>query len=251
MTVHRITFFLFAAVILSTPLRAQDPAPKPPPPPPPRFEGSAELSLVSAAGNSDTQSLGLGSTITWRPDPWITNAKVSFIRSETDDIETARALNAWLRQGRMLTPRLDVYGRVEYLADEFAGIDNRFTVEGGLGYKILDTARHFLRADAGLGYAHESRLVGEDLSSALLNLAGLYRLKFGDNATVENGSLYSQSFDRSEDWRFRNAFAVTAAMTRLLSLKLSHEVKYVNSPVEGFEKTDRLLSAAVVAKFGS
>jgi putative salt-induced outer membrane protein len=246
---QRLTLFLFVALNLSTTALAQAPPAQAPPPPPPRFEGSAEMSLVSAAGNSDTQSLGLGSTLTWRPDPWITNAKVSFIRSETDDIETARALLAWLRQGRLLTPRLDVFGRVEYLADEFAGIDNRFTVEGGVGYKFLDTSRHLLRTDLGLGYANESRLVGEDLSTALLNLAGLYRLKFGENATVENGSLYSQSFDRSEDWRFRNAFAVTAAMTRLLSLKLSHEVKYVNSPVEGFEKTDRVLSAAVVTKW--
>jgi putative salt-induced outer membrane protein len=250
MNMHRTIPFLFVALILSAPALAQDQPPaKPAPPPPPRFEGSAELSLVSAAGNSDTQSFGLGSTITWRPDPWTTNARVSFIRSETDDIETARALIAWLRQGRTLTPRLDVFGRVEYLADEFAGIDNRFTVDGGLGYKIVETAQHLLRADAGLGYAHESRLVGEDLSTALMNLASLYRWKFGESATVENGSLYSLSFDDADDWRFRNAFAVTAAMTRLLSLKLSHEVKYVNAPVEGFEKTDRLLSAAVVAKW--
>src|SRR5688572_18900010 len=185
---------LLAALALALTLGPQNPQPpqpaQPTPPPPPRFEGSAELSLVSAAGNSETQSLGLGSTITWRPDPWITNARVSFIRSETDGIETARALIAWLRQGRMLTPRLDVFGRVEYLADEFAGIDNRSTVEGGLGYKIVETTQHLLRADAALGYAHESRLVGEDLSNALLNLAGLYRWKFNENASVENGSLY-------------------------------------------------------------
>jgi len=250
MNVHRISLLFFAAVIIGGPVFAQDPPPaKPEPPPPPRFEGSAEMSLVSANGNSDTQSLGLGSMITWRPDPWTTNARVSFIRSETSGVETARALVAWLRQGRTLTPKLDVFGRVEYLADEFAGIDNRFTVEGGLGYKFVDNPVHFLRGDVGLGYANESRLVGEDLSSALLNLAGLYRWKFGENATVENGSLYSLSFDDADDWRFRNAFSVSASMTRTLSLKLSHELKYVNAPVEGFEKTDRLLSAAVVAKF--
>ena len=48
---------------------------------------------------------------------------------------------------------------------------------------------------------------------------------------------------------FRHTAAVSAAMSRVLSLKFTHELKYVNSPVVGFEKTDRLLSAAFVAKF--
>ena len=242
---------VLSALVLAIALEAPQAAAPKQDPPPPRLEGSAELSFVSTGGNSETQSLGLGGAMIWRPDPWNTQAKLSFVRSEAQGIETARALVAWLRQGRNLTSRLDVFGRVEYLADEFAGIDNRFTVEGGLGYKFVDTSRHFLRTDVGLGYANESRLVGEDLSSALLNLAGVYRWKWSENAMVENGSLFSSSFDDGDNWRFRNAFSVSAAMTRVLSLKLSHEVKYVNAPVEGFEKTDRLLSAAVVAKFGS
>ena len=241
---------LITTASLATPVVAQDvQSAKPAPPPPPRFEGSAEMSLISTAGNSDTQSFGLGSSIIWRPDPWTTQAQFSFVRSETDDVETARTLLAWLRQGRTLTPKLDVYGRVEYLANEFAGIDNRITFDTGLGYKAVDNGRHLLRLDAGVGYAHESRLVGEDISAALMNLGGMYRWKFNETASIENSTLYTLSFDDSDDWRFRNAFGVSAAMTRVLSLKLAHEVKYVNSPVEGFEKTDRLLSAAVVAKF--
>ena len=250
MNIQRIAFLTLAALIVCATAHAQDPqTAKPDPPPPPRFEGASELSLVSTGGNSETQSLGLGSSLIWRPDPWTTHANLSFVRSEASGVETARALTAWLRQGRLLTPKLDVFGRVEYLANEFAGIDSRATVEGGLGYKFLDTPRHLVRADAGLGYAHESRLVGEDLSTALLNLAGMYRWRFNDTAAIENASLFSSSFDDGDDWRFRNAFAVTATMTRVLSLKVAHELKFVNAPVEGFEKTDRLLSAAIVVKY--
>ena len=237
------------ALLFGIALGVQDPPPPKVEPPPPRREGTAELSLVSTGGNSETQSLGLGSSFIWRPDPWTTHARISFVRSEAEGVETARALTAWVRQGRTLTPKLDVFGRVEYLENEFAGIDNRVTVDGGFGYKFVDTGRHLVRADAGLGYAHESRLVGDDLSTALLNLAGLYRWKFNDTASIENGSLFSSSFDDGDDWRFRNAFAVTATMTRLLSLKVAHELKFVNAPVQGFEKTDRLLSAAIVAKW--
>lgn len=218
-------------------------------PPPPLVEGSAELSLVSTAGNSEMSSLGVGGTLIWRPNPWKTDARVSFIRSETRDVETARAFVASVRQARTLTPKLDAFGRFEFLVDEFAGIDNRWTLDAGLGFTAMDDARHRLRFDAGIGYAHESRLTGADLDGALANLAGTYRWQFRQNASLDNLSLFTLSFDRAEDWRFRNSLAVSAAMTRLLSLKVAHELKYVNAPVEGFEKTDRVLSAAVVAKF--
>jgi hypothetical protein len=86
------------------------------PPPPPRWVRSAEVSLVSTGGNSDTETLGLGGAITWRPAPWLTEARVSFVRSETAGVETARSLAANLRQSRAITPRLDAFGRVESLA---------------------------------------------------------------------------------------------------------------------------------------
>ena len=74
---------VLSALVLAIALEApQAAAPKQDPPPPPRLEGSAELSFVSTGGNSETQSLGLGGAIIWRPDPWNTQAKLSFVRSE-------------------------------------------------------------------------------------------------------------------------------------------------------------------------
>lgn len=40
-----------------------------------------------------------------------------------------------------------------------------------------------------------------------------------------------------------------AASARILSLKLSHELKRVNGPAPGFGRTDTIVSAALVAKF--
>jgi putative salt-induced outer membrane protein YdiY len=220
-------------------------------PPPPLFEGSTELSLVSSAGNSEISSLGFGGTLTWRPNPWKTDARVSFLRSETREVETARVFVASVRQARTLTARVDAFGRFEFLVDEFAGIDNRWTLDAGLGLTAVDNERHRLRFDAGVGYAHESRLTGADLDGALTNVAATYRWQFRQNAALDNLSLFTLSLDRAEDWRFRNSLALSAAMTRVFSLKVAHEVKYVNAPVEGFKKTDRILSAAIVAKFGS
>jgi putative salt-induced outer membrane protein len=217
--------------------------------PPPRWERKAELSFVSTGGNTDTETLGAGASIVFRPSVWTTEARTAFVRSETADVETAKSFVADLREARSLSPRTEVFGRYGYLLDPFAGIDHRNTVDGGLGYKLLMGPVHTLRVDAGLGYTHEGRVTGEAQSFALANLGGAYKWQVSKSADITDGAILTESLDNHDAWRFNNAFAISAAITRVLSLKLSHDVKFNNSPVPGFEKTDRLTSAAIVAKF--
>jgi putative salt-induced outer membrane protein len=231
---------------LASDLSAQTP---PADAPPPRWERKAEVSVVATGGNSDTQTAGLGASLVWRPGVWTTEAKAAFVRSEASDVETARAFEANLRQGRSLSPRVDLFGRLGFLANEFAGIDARTTVDGGVGYKLWVGPVHTLRVDAGLGYSHENRVTGDDLSFPLVNFGPAYKWQISKTADFTETALLTASLDEGKDWRFGNALALTAAVSSIFSLKASHEVRHVNAPVPGFEKTDTLLSVALVAKF--
>jgi putative salt-induced outer membrane protein len=217
--------------------------------PPPVWERKAEVSLVATTGNSDTQTAGLGGSVTWRPGVWTTEAKAAFVRSETSNVETARSFSADLRQGRSLTPRVDVFGRFGFLSNEFAGIDSRTTLDGGVGYKLLLGPVHTLRVDAGLGYSHENRVTGVELSFPLANVGPAYKWQISRTADLAEAALFTASLDEGEDWRFTNTLALTAAIASIFSLKASHEVKHVNAPVPGFEETDTQMSVALVAKF--
>jgi putative salt-induced outer membrane protein YdiY len=219
------------------------------PPPPPRWLRSAEVSLVSTGGNSDTETLGLGGAITWRPASWLTEARIAFVRSETAGIETARSLVANLRQSRAITPRLDAFGRVESLTNEFAGIEHRLTLDAGVGYRPVMTPVHTLRFDGGLGFSREARLVDGDLSFAIATGGAAYGWEPARRTRLTDTALVTASLSNLEDWRFSNTFAFTTTLTRLLSVKLSHELKYTNAPVPGFGRTDRQLSATLVATF--
>lgn len=228
------------------PLSAQAP---PATEPPPRWERKAEVSLVATGGNSDTQTAGLGASVIYRPGVWTTEAKAGFVRSEANEIETARAFAADLRQARSLTPRVDVFGRFGFLSNEFAGVDARSTIDGGVGYKLLLGPVHTVRVDGGLGYSHENRVTGTELSFALANFGAGYKWQISRTADFTQSALLTTSLDEGEDWRLGNVLAVTAAISSILSLKASHEVRHVNAPVPGFEKTDTLMSVALVAKF--
>ena len=240
------TIITIITIPCALPLYAQAP---PAAEPPPRWERKAEVSFVGTGGNTETQSAGLGASMVYRPGVWTTEAKARFVRSEANAVETARSLTADLRQGRALTPRVDVFGRYGFLSDEFSGIDARSTIDGGLGYKLMTGPVHTLRVDGGLGYSREDRITGAELSFALANFGTAYKWQITGTTDLTDSAIYTRSLDEGEDWRFNNTIALTAALASIFSLKAAHELKHANAPVPGFEATDTLLSVALVAKW--
>jgi putative salt-induced outer membrane protein YdiY len=241
----RVTFVLF--IVLG--VLPQFALAQPPPPTPPEREGSAEFAFVGTAGNSSTRTIGLGGEIIYRPSPWESKVKVSYVRNEADDQLKAQAFALAARVQHRIAPRLAGYAQYGYQHDRFAGLLARNAVEVGLAYSWIARTPHRLIADAGLGYANEQRLFGNNLSTATLGTGGIYTLKISDTSDLsEDGHLVCSLSDGS-DWRYANAIALTAKVSTRLSLKVSNTIRYVNLPVPGFKRTDAVTAVALVAKF--
>jgi putative salt-induced outer membrane protein len=245
---------LFAVLIgLPAAPHAQDPpaapAPPPPPPPTPKVEGSGEFAFVNTTGNAQSTSIGLRGEVIYRPAPWLLKTRAGFVRLESDEALEAQSFAFLFRAERALTPRVSLFSEYDYLRDLFAGIEHKNLVTGGVSYKLLDTPRQKLLVDGGLGVSSEQRLVGEDVTAAVL-LGGLgYVVKVSATAEVTDDVRYEQSLDQGENWRLDNTLALVTKINTIFSLKVSNVVRYVNSPVEGFETTDTITSVALVAKF--
>lgn len=247
----RVAFHTVVLLLVAVSAFAQAaPAPAPDPKePPPRKEGTVDFAFVSTTGNSDTQSLGLGGTFIYRPNPWEFKWKVGFIRNEADDEVSAEAFAFLFRADRKLNDRLSAFGSYDYLRDRFAGIENRHTLDGGLSYLVVDAAPHRLQVDGGLGYLNEERLDGDDISTAI-GLVGLaYDLKISETADFSDDMRFDFSVSNGDDWRWQNVAAISAKLTSLFSLKLSNTIRYMNAPPAGFDTTDTITAVALVAKF--
>jgi len=243
-------FFVFWLLLATTPALAQAQTPTPPPPPPPAREGTAEFSYVGTGGNASTSALGLGGEyITRRPEPWLFKGKVGYVRNRSEDELKAEAFTAQFRGSRTITDRLSAFGQYGYLHDRFAGIESRNTIDGGITYAVIRPRPHQLDVDAAIGYAHESRVLGEDLSTPQALFGGRYKLLLSDTADISDDVTLNLSLSDSSDWRTSNTIALTAKVTTIFSLKVSNIVRFVNAPVEGFETTDTITSVALVAKF--
>lgn len=218
-------------------------------PPPPRWERQAEISLIATGGNTHTETLGSGGTLVYRPGVWQTDARLSYVRSVQEEVETAESLTAEVRESRALTSRADAFARAMYLIDRFAGLDHKTTVDAGLSWKVLTTTPHALALDAGAGVTHEARRDAADRTFGIGTLGASYDWQFTKRNAFTERLLFTGALEDGSNWRLSSTAAISASMTRVLSLKLTHELQYVHEPVPGFRPTDTRLSAALVVKF--
>lgn len=244
---RHLRLLLPAALTCAGTLGAQ--TPEPTPTPHPLWSGKGELSYVATSGNTDTQTLGAGVEVEYRSSPWAIQFKAAFVRSEADEVENARALTASLRGSRTLSPRLEVFARGDYLKNRFAGIEDRFSGEGGMAYAIFPNPPNKLKVEAGLGYTRELRTAGEDLAFPTARAGFLYEWQISRTATYSEEFSFLANLEEGSDWRIVNTGALTAEIVRAIALKLSFAILYANEPVPGFRKRDTLTSAAIVVKF--
>jgi putative salt-induced outer membrane protein YdiY len=226
--------------------RAQQPAP--PPEPPPRLEATAQFSLIATTGNSSTKSVGLGGDFAYRPDPWVYIGKVAFTQNEDEDELTARSFAGLFRASRKLSERFSIYGQYDYLRDLFAGIEHRHTVEGGVSYLALERAGHRVRLDGALGYQKEIRFDAEDFDSAVAIGGVGYHWQITPTSELSDEARLILTMADAGQWKLDQVAALTAAITSILSLKLSNTIRYANEPVPGFEQTDTITAVALVMK---
>jgi putative salt-induced outer membrane protein len=219
------------------------------PPPPKAREGKAEFVLVTTSGNASAQALGASGQVIFRPPQWVYEGQAAFVQNKAEGVISAKTFTARGRAARVLTPRLQAFGQDSYLRDLFSGIEHRNSIEGGLSYLVVQTARQMLSVDGGIGYLRERRTIGPTLSTPTVGPGGHYKLKLSETSDITEDLLASFDLSDAGTWRLQQAIALTAKVAAPLSLKISNLVRYVDEPVPGFKQTDTMTSAALVLSF--
>ena len=238
-----VPLLLVLTLLAPAPVRAQDDADEG------LWSGTAEVSAIATSGNSETRTLGLGGEVMFTPDGWHWLGRVAYVESEANDVLSARSTGALLEGAREFSERLQLYGRTAYRKDRFAGIARRLGVEGGVTLIVADTDTHTLEFQSGIGYTDEQRLRGRNRSAPTLSGTGRYALALSETSELTEEVELVSDLDTGENWRVRNVVALSAGLTSLVSLKLSHQLSYLNDPVESFRNTDTITSMALVARF--
>lgn len=217
--------------------------------PPKPSEFSLGLAWVQSNGNSNTSTGGVDFLYKGTFGAWGLEGAASLLRSEQDDELTAERYGAGLRGTYALSERWKAFAGAAWLKDQFAGLDSRLVLDGGVQYALLTGPDHTLDLVGGLSWTSDEPVIGESTSS-FGAVAGVdYAWIISQSAKLTDRFRFYPSFEESDDWRVVNEFAVEAAIVSNLALKVAYLFRYDNEPVPGFVKTDSTVSTSLVMKF--
>ncbi len=139
-----------------------------------------------------------------------------------------------------------VYGRTQYEKDPISGFDNRFTLSGGLGRRLIKTKKMTLSLEAGpavrqVDYVDDP---SETQWSVLTSLDFAWKL----NDTVKFTQTAS-AYVGTDNNTFTSATALETAMTKRLKLKLAYNFQHETDPASDTLKTDTTSTFSLVYGF--
>jgi putative salt-induced outer membrane protein YdiY len=217
------------------------------------WSDKAELSYVMTAGNSEGSTLGLKNELkrTWA-DALFT-LRASAVRAESttffrtavgtpdsfvliEDEESNLTAENYLLAGRYdqeITERFFWYGGAGWDRNRFAGIQNRYVAEGGVGNVWVDTDTVKFKTSYALTYTDQEDVVevpDSDGGFLGLRLGWDYLHQFGANTTYTNVLVVDDNLDETSDWRADMTNSVAVAMNKRLALKATLQWLYDNQP---------------------
>ena len=216
-----------------------------------KWTDEAELSFVSTGGNTEVVSLSgknlLKYTIT---DKLLGTWRLGALYGETDDVKTAERYFTDLRLDYSFSAKIYFFGMGGWLQDEFTGIESRYFIGPGAGYRFLTGPKHFLDAEAGINFVTEDYTNNTEEEFLEGRLYGLYQYSFSEKNKFSQSLEFLYDFDDSDNYRINSETAFITALSNYLSLKTSYEIKHDNEPVPAtLKETDTILSVTLVVNF--
>lgn len=179
----------------------------------------------------------------------------------SDDERLAdRQLNALkfdsnLRYDRFLGPHASLYAMGGAYIDTFAGIEYRLTEQAGYSRKVIDSEATKLLVEVGAAVIQEQRVIPDQPAEDFVDYENIFaaRALIGFSHTFNENVNFTETVEAYEnvlspaDLRIINRAAVTMQLSDNLALKVSNDLYYDNTPVEGFRKLDQTTMLSIVA----
>ncbi len=226
-----------------------DDAPAPPPPP---LTVKAQAGYVSSHGDTNAQTANLKLSVIYTVADWKHDLELAGLYGKSNDIVSAERLVAGWQSNYNFSPRMFVFGALDYNDDKFSGFQYQETVSTGLGYSIIKLADATLDAQVGVGYRRlrpetldplpdgdytRTPLPEESGTVATATIKGSYAF---NSVTKLTDVLATQS--GSDNTMVQNDLNLQVNMSKALAITAGYEVIHNTSPPAGLTKTDTLVT---------
>lgn len=218
-----------------------------------RWHGNVSVGGAFASGNttSTTVSATADGAKATAQDKISLSGLINYGRtSTTNDDATTTANQAWLR-GRYdynLSELMFAFGGAEAETNKVAGLDSRYGLNAGLGYKLIRQPNLSWNLFAGVGYSGVEYTDNTSANGAELLFGEESEHKFTEATTFKQRFVFRPGQGDLGNFATFNAVLATTIIDNW-TLNLGLNVQYASAVPVGNETTDSLLTVGFGYKF--
>ena len=221
-----------------------------------RWTGEGELGAFQSSGNTESVGVAAALRLDREGIDWTHSIRLRADYQRQNGSTSREQFAASYEPRWQFDENIFAYGLAQYERDRIQGFSSRYSVSGGLGYRILDNPKLKLSLKAGPAYRvtdftdgtsadRLAGLVGIDFDWQMLD-----RLKLTQDveALAETGAEATLIFDGANT-SINLVTGLDFRVSNRLRSRLSYKVEYDSNPPAGSEGTDTLTRATLIYGF--
>ena len=203
------------------------------------WEGDGEIGAIRSTGNTDDLGASLGLTLEKDGVDWDHTLRTLVDYQQSDGVTTREQYLVGYETRYDLNDRTYVFGLGRYERARFQGYTARYSLSGGVGYRLIESDSATLRIQAGPAYRRTDFVDGEvETQNSLAALAALdFDWRLAENITFQQDV---NAVLQSGNSTFQSFSAFRAGITDDVSVRLSYEIEHDTNPPPGAVSTDTL-----------
>ena len=220
------------------------------------WSGQGQIGAFQSSGNTD--SIGVTAALKLKRESlqWSHKLKLVADYQRTNGLTSREQFLASYEPRYEIDDGFFAFGLAQYERDRFQGYSARYSLSGGIGYKLIDRENMDLAIKAGPAYRQTSFVNGSSES----RIAGLFGVDFDwqitdsltltqDTNAVAEGGGEALLFVSSDNTSLNAITGLEAGIGDDLTARLSYAIEYDSNPPPGAVSTDTITRFTLVYGF--
>lgn len=215
-----------------------------------KLKTHAEFGFISTSGNTDTTSYNLDLEMKKAWDKHHLKFIVDAQYADDSGVETNNKFLTELQYDYDITDRFAFDYLLGYKEDKFSGYKYQFYTGPGAKYKAIKEEKQNLTLEGNILYSKDKvEVTNETNDYTALRAKGVYEWQILDNLKFTQDLSYRVELDETENYFVTSKTAFASKISDIFSFGISYKVDYVNTPPAENKRSDRTLSANLIADF--
>lgn len=210
------------------------------------WRGQVELGAFRSTGNTDNFGFTSAFNFNRKGIEWehIVQARADY--QEDRGVVTREQYSASYQPRYTLNEGFFVYARTQYERDKIQGFEDRYTLSGGLGYRVLNRRTMTLSLEAGPAVRRVNYMDEPNETTRSVHTSIDFDWKISQQLKLTQDA---SSYIGSDNNTFTSMTALESGLIKGLKAKLSYAVEHETLPPDGSLKTDTISRFSLVYGF--